>query len=186
MQSIGTAVAITNPFNQSETFDITFAVPSEELSNPLSNQSHTITMDVFGVPETMVINSSDFRNPGKPITEEGNIMIALDNQLYEKWVQGGRKGTGFTEVKSPNMSANGVNNNNINAHAPIVVSDRKMFEITGNTATFENITLQPNETRTTSMMVLYPTNPISDKQEFKYDIIQKRTDNGKIIGRSSL
>ena len=132
------------------------------------------TFDIkFSVPKEELAN---------PITKEGNVMIALDDQLYENWVKGGKKGTGFTEIKSPNMSQNGVDNNNINSNSPLVVSNRKMFEITGTSTSFNNITLDAGELRITSMMVLYPSDPVSDKQRFKYDIIQKRTENGQFVG----
>ena len=132
------------------------------------------TFDIkFSVPQEELAN---------PITKEGNVMVALDDRLYEKWVQGGRQGTGFNEILSPPMSANGANNNQINTHSPIVISNRKMFEATRTATHFNNITLQAGESRTTAMMVTYPTDPVSTKQNFKYDIIQKRTDNGEFIG----
>lgn len=117
-----------------------------------------------------------------PVTEEGNVMVALDEQLYEKWVQGGKRGTGFKEILSPPMSTTGENNNQINNHSPILFSNRKMFEIIGTSTNFNNITLDAKEYRTTTMMVLYPANPVSEKQQFKYDIVQQRTADGKIIG----
>jgi hypothetical protein len=150
MQNIGVAVAVANPDNIQNTFDIKFSVPQEELSNP--------------------------------ITTEGKVTIALDEQLYEKWKQGGKKGIGFTEIKSPPMSVNGANNNNINGNSPITVSNRQLFEITGTSSSFDNITLAPNEIRSTSLMVTYPSNPVSEKKIFNYDIVQKRSENGELIG----
>jgi len=95
---------------------------------------------------------------------------------------GGKKGTGITEIKSPPMSENGANNNNINDNAPIAVSNRKTFEITGTSSSFDNITLAPNEVRTTSLMVTYPANPVSEKNTFNYDVVQKRSETGELIG----
>ncbi|MBI2722052.1 MAG: S8 family serine peptidase [Bacteroidetes bacterium] len=118
----------------------------------------------------------------KPITNEGKVMIALDNQLYQKWVQGGKKGTGFKEVLSPPMSSQGMSNNNINSNSPVVISSRKMFVITNPSASFNNITLEANEYRTTSMMVVYPTGSVSTKTNFFYEIIQKESLTQTIIG----
>lgn len=132
------------------------------------------TFDIkFSVPQEELSN---------PITTEGKIIVALDEQLYEKWKQGGRKGKGFIELKSPPMSENGAINNNINEHSPITLSSRNLFEITATSSSFDNITLTPNEVRTTSLMVTYPSNPVSEKKDFSYDIIHKRSDSEEIIG----
>lgn len=150
MQDIGVAVAVGNPDDSPEAFDVEFSVPSEELTNP--------------------------------VTREGQVMVALSEPLYDRWVKGGKKGTGFKEVLSPPMSDQGIAHSGINSNSPVVVSNRKMFEITGSTANFANITLEGREVQTTSMMILYPSNPVSAKENFKYDIVQRRTTNKQVVG----
>lgn len=134
------------------------------------------------IPKTYDIEFSVPENElNDPITSGGNIIITLDNQLYEKWIEGGKKGVGFTEIQPHStIISNTVTSTPI--HDILFTPHRKLFEITNRSASFENIILQPTETHTTSLMVLYPTNPISARKEFKYDIIQKRTTNGELIG----
>lgn len=180
MQGIGAAVDVANPYNRTEKFDIIFTAPSEELGTSVTGVRKT-TENIFGVIQP--INTvAPAPQPANPITDNGNVIVALDKQLYERWVQGGRKSTGVTEIKGTNMSNTGILNNNINYHSPIDITNRKIFEITGTASSFNNITLDAKEFHTTSLMVLYPTNPISNKQQFKYDIIQKESNTGKIIG----
>jgi hypothetical protein len=180
MEGIGVTVAVANQSDQRETFDLTFSVPDEELSKELSGV--IMLHDFAGL--TGSVEAADLILPDKgiAITEEGSVMVALDGKLYEKWVQGGKKGTGLTEVKSTNMSNNGLENNGINSNAPLVLSDRKMFELTGTTSSFDNITLEAGELRTTGLMILYPSDPVSDKQQFKYNIVQTKSDDGEVIG----
>ncbi len=128
---------------------------------------------VFDVPQTEL---------GNPVVEEGTITITLDKELYDSWKQGGKKGIGIEEIHSPNMSEQGQANNNIPDHANANVSDKKIFEITGTHTTFENITLAPDERSTVEFKILYPAVPVSDKKEFYYDMIQKRSSDGELIG----
>lgn len=181
MQGMGSAVAVTNPHDYVETFDVVFQTTPDVV--PCSEEECTIEVMVHDFSgETHEHRMVTVKDEGLPITEEGTVMVALSDGLYEKWVRGGKKGSGFKEVLSPPMSTQGTNNNQINANSPIVVSDRKLFEITADPATFENITLQGGELHTTTMVVLYPGDPISDKQEFNYDIIQRESATGKFIG----
>lgn len=141
------------------------------VGNP-ENEAKTYSIQ-FSVPK---------EETGISITEEGNVMLALDEKLYDKWVQGGKRGTGFIELISPPMSQEGAENNRINIIAPVVVSDRKMFQLNSPTASFDNITMDANTNYTTSMMILYPSNPVSEKQDFNYDIIQIREVDNSILG----
>ncbi|MFP5469967.1 MAG: tyrosinase family protein [Bacteroidia bacterium] len=186
MQGMGTAVAVTNPHDYVETFDVVFQTIHEVGHCDHEGCTHedcTIEVMVHDFSgETHEHRMVTVKDEGLPITEEGTVMIALSDGLYEKWVRGGKKGSGFKEVLSPPMSTQGTNNNQINANSPLILSDRKLFEITADPATFENITLQGGELHTTTMVVLYPSDPISNKQEFNYDIIQRESATGKFIG----
>jgi hypothetical protein len=149
-EGIGAAVAVSNPFNNDETFNLTFEVPAKESTGP--------------------------------ITQEGTIMISLSNQLYSKWVQGGREGNGFKEIKYPEKYSNETSITLTNKGSTVAIANRHLFEITGRTTIFENILLSANEGSSTSLMILYPENPVSDKDTFQYDIIQKVARTGEAIG----
>jgi hypothetical protein len=184
LDNIGVAVAVGNPENEPITYNIVFSVPEEELGhcaeeNCTDEHEETIIMDVFGVETEITMKHDEHLIP---ITAEGNVIVALQDELYELWVKGGKKGKGFKELLSPPMSTQGMNSNQINSNSHLVISNRKMFEITENNTVFENITMEANTTFMTSMMVIYPTNPVTDKHDFIYDIEQKRTDNNKVLG----
>ena len=109
-------------------------------------------------------------------------MISLSNQLYSKWVQGGREGNGFKEIKYPEKYSNETSITLTNKGSTVAIANRHLFEITGRTTIFENILLSANEGSSTSLMILYPENPVSDKDTFQYDIIQKVARTGEAIG----
>lgn len=142
------------------------------VANPFF-QPTTFNID-FSVPEEEL---------NFPITKEGSLTLTLDDELYNKWKQGGKKGTGFKEILSPPMSENGIVNNNINGNAPIISTNRKQFELLETNVSFQNITLAPNEYRTTSLKIQYPKNDIINTKEwYNYDVVQRRSDNDEIIG----
>lgn len=114
-----------------------------------------------------------------PITDVGKIFIEMDNELYLKWEQGGKKGYGFTETLSLPI-AEDEDAHNPNPHP--ITSGKKIFEVTDKRCAFKNITLAEKEYRTTAMMVTYPGNSDSRKTNFLYDIIQRKTSNANLIG----
>jgi hypothetical protein len=134
------------------------------------SQSYNI---VFSVPQD---------ETGTLITEEGNVFISLNDRLYDKWVAGGKQGTGFNEILSPPMSDEGIENNQINTRAPIELNNRKMFELSGARTSFDNITLDPGETEIVSLMVTYPSDPVSSKSVFNYDIQQVNSTTSEMVG----
>ncbi|MFT5860839.1 MAG: hypothetical protein ACI865_002954 [Flavobacteriaceae bacterium] len=101
MESIGVSVAISNPFNQPETFDLVFKVPESEIQEELTG---TFTLHNFeGM--TGILDAATLTRPipETAITDEGTVVLEMSNELYEKWVQGGKQGSGFVEIKSPLM-----------------------------------------------------------------------------------
>lgn len=118
----------------------------------------------------------------QPITQSGNVIVTLDDEMYQKWVLGGKKSEGIREMKSPSVSLiNFLNQINIE-YVKIECTKRHAFELTGDKSVFKNIYLNPNEVRTTSLMVLYSAQPTSSKTSFKYDIIQRRSGTNELIG----
>lgn len=179
MQSVGDAVAVGNPFNEPATFDLTFEVPKEDLPAQLSGI--TEYHDFFGNHFTKNISNLVFPDKGIPITEEGKVIVALDEDLYIKWQQGGSISEGLAEI-NPHSTLLGNVIGATPVHDILYDEHRKLFEVTDIKATFKNITMNAGDYHTTSMMVLYPTTPASSKDVFIYDVIQTNTATGKAIG----
>jgi hypothetical protein len=143
---------------------------------------------------TAIVNTNDmartydlqFKVPAdevqSPITTSACVTIAMDDDLYNKWKQGGRQGSGFKEVKTPSMPGYGQVNQSINDHAPIVVSDRNFFEIESTDCVFKNIELDAKQVTSVSLMVTYPVVPVLEKESYLYDVIQVDNSTGEMLG----
>jgi len=153
-------------------------------NDPLQNIVEVVAVgNVFEMPETFdIIFSIPKKELDNPITDEATIMISLDKELYDKWIMGGKQGIGIQERHTPNMSEQGVIHNNTSDNTNLTISNKKEFEIMGKIASFENITFGVNERNTVDIKILYPSNPVSTKDEFIYDIVQKKTSDGEVIG----
>ncbi len=180
IESIGVAAVVTNPSSQKEIFDITFKVPETDLGHcdklncPYINEKTTMVIDVFGVPKTIVVSNIHGKHQ-TPITREGTVVLAMDKKLYDKWVLGGKMGTGFIEMGQSAC-------HNLTNPVPPIATDKKLFQLTCATADFQNISFNSKEALPATLLVLYPITPVSAKKEFKYDIIQKKNSNKKIVG----
>ena len=97
---------------------------------------------------------------GKPIIEQAEIKVTLDDLSWEKWQQGGFQG------------------NNLK----IKREDCHQLVITGNPATLENLTFQPFERSTINLSFNFLTDKVDATPEFDYYAIQKCSQDNKIIG----
>lgn len=179
MQSVGDAVAVGNPLNEPATFDLRFEVPKEDLPIKLNGVVHQ--HDFLGNSNMVDASTLSVPDRGIAVTQEGMVIIALDEGLYNKWQQGGSLSEGLKEINPHNTLIG-----NLIAATPLhdILFDehRKLFEVTDIKATFKNISFEAGAYHTTSMMVLYPTTPESSKEVFIYDVIQTNTATGKAIG----
>lgn len=178
MEDIGLAVAVANPGKETNTYNIVF-----EDMNHIHCEHHDCMIEAmvhdFDTPEGEHQHVHvPIADRGNTIVEEGTVIVALDDRLYKHWVQGGKKGAGFVELKSTSP----VLSKQPTVYGPLVASNRNLFQITAKHAAFENITLEGLELNTTSMVVLFPTKPISGKQRYDYNINQYETATGKLVG----
>lgn len=182
MEDIGVAVAVANPDKETNTYDIVF-----EDMNHIHCEHHDCMVEAmahdFDTPEGEHQHVHvPIADRGNTITEEGTVTVALDDKLYKNWVKGGKKGEGFIELKTVSIPEKADENKQQNLHSPLVATDRHLFQITAKHATFANITLQGLELNTTSLVVLFPTTPVSDKQRYDYNINQYETATGRLVG----
>ncbi len=180
MEDIGVAVAISNPLDRCETFNVEFSVPASEL--PIPPMTGPVMMHDFeGNHWEIDAESIPVEDPGTNITEEATVMIAMDERMYNVWMKGGGEGSGFKRVNTVSTSERPWNNR-IDPRSLLVPSSTKLFEITDINAKFENLKMEEAETFTTSLMVLYPGNPVSEKEAFEYEITQTVATTGEAIG----
>jgi len=117
----------------------------------------------------------------QPVTQNGTVLISLAEGLYNKWVQGGRQGTGFTELNPHN----GILTTLIGStplHDILFGTHRIVFEVNSLNVQFKNITLQAGENYTAAAMVLYPATEVSAQKDFNYDAIQRVASTNHLVG----
>lgn len=96
---------------------------------------------------------------GKPIFEEAEIGIKMDDILYQAWVRGG----------------------NISEYLDST-SDVKRKIIKGNNVILDNIAFNANEIGSLTINFNFLTQELTEKTKFRYHVIQKDALTGKIIG----
>jgi serine protease len=96
---------------------------------------------------------------GKPIFEEAEIGIKMDEVLYNAWERGGKE----SQLLDPTL-------------------EEKIKIVKGNNVILENISFNPNELGSLTLNFNFLTKEITDKYKFKYHIIQRDAFTGYIIG----
>jgi Peptidase family C25/FG-GAP-like repeat/Propeptide_C25 len=96
---------------------------------------------------------------GKPIYEEAEIGIKMDETLYNAWVRGG-KGAQMLEAT--------------------VEEKRKIVK--GNHVLLDNISFNPREVGTLQLNFNFLTKELTNKSNFVYRVIQKDKQTGRTIG----
>lgn len=96
---------------------------------------------------------------GKPIYEEAEIRITLDDNLLRAWQDGGSEATGIINTKDENVKI-----------------------ITGNNASLKNLKLSASEIGTLNLSYNFLTREITDKKEYKHIVIQKDSETDEIMG----
>lgn len=128
-----------------------------------------------------LIFSIPFEEQNQAITDNAYIFLSLDTGLYQKWAQGGKQGSGFTELNPHSgILANVIGSTPL--HDSLFGAHRKVFQVTGPKVEFKNIVLQAGENHTTSAVFLYPVSEVSDKTKFFYDVTQKKANNNNAVG----
>lgn len=96
---------------------------------------------------------------GKPIYEESEISILLDDILYNSWNSTGKASTNFSGTFQNNK---------------IIVEN--------NHAVIENLTLTPGEIGTLSVNFNFLTDELTNKTEYTYHLLQREVGTNKLIG----
>lgn len=96
---------------------------------------------------------------GKAIYEEAEVGIELDNTLLAAWVRGGKTASKITET---NQEGKKIAN--------------------GNHVMIDNISMNANEMGTVYLSFNFLTKELTDKEKYRYHIIQKDADTGEVMG----
>jgi len=96
---------------------------------------------------------------GKPIYEEAEVHIKMDEVLYEAWLRGGKQ--------------------EVNTKATL---DEKMQLVENNNVLINNIQLNPNEVGFVDLTFNFLAKELTDKTNYKYNIIQRDLATNEIVG----
>lgn len=97
--------------------------------------------------------------PGvRPIFEQAQVAIKMDERLYRAWQQGGGLARGFVEGR-----------------------ERMAYLVRSNYATLNNIVFQPEELGTLNLTFNF-TNDEARPQQFVYHIVQRDLETGNVVG----
>ncbi|CAM3456657.1 hypothetical protein [Aequorivita lipolytica] len=102
---------------------------------------------------------NDSNETGNAVYQEAEVSIQMDDIIYDGWVQGG-------------SAISNINNTH----------DDKVKAIINNNAQLENINLDANEIGTVYLSFNFLVDELSNKNEFKYHLIQRNSITNEIIG----
>lgn len=117
----------------------------------------------FNEPRTFFLELvKEDTETGKPIYDEAEVSIKMDQTLYNAWERGGKEAQ---QVDS--------------------TQDEKKKIIKGNNVILDNIAFNANEMGTLNLNFNFLTKEQTEKANFTYHVIQKDAQTGKIIGGES-
>ena len=96
---------------------------------------------------------------GKPIFEEAEVGLKMDQTLYNAWERGGKA-----------------------AQLLDATLDEKRKVVKGNNVILDNIAFNPNEIGTLNVSFNFLTKELTDKTKFVYHVIQKDAITGAVVG----
>lgn len=96
---------------------------------------------------------------GKPIYEEAEVGIKMDDVLYKAWERGGKESVRLD---------------------PTLKEKKKIVK--GNNVILDNILFNPNEIGTLKLDFNFLTKELTNKENYVYHVIQKDATNGQTIG----
>ena len=102
---------------------------------------------------------ADVNEPGKPIYQEAEIGILMDDVLYDAWESGGNKGSNYVSTTS--------------THKIIA---------TGNNVLIDDIAFGANDYGSAYITFNFLTAELTNKQNYTYQVIQRDKATNKIIG----
>jgi len=114
----------------------------------------------FDTPRTFYLEMvKEDLETGKPIYEEAEVSIKMDNILYSAWERGGKE----AQLIDP-------------------TSDEKKKIVKGNNVILDNLSFNPNERGTLFLSFNFLTEELTGKNNYRYHVIQKDANTGEIIG----
>ena len=96
---------------------------------------------------------------GKPIFEEAEVGVKMDDVLFNAWERGGKE----AQLLDPTLE-----------------DKRKIVK--GNNVILDNIAFNPNEVGSLTLDFNFLTKELTDKPKFKYHVVQRDAISGNIIG----
>ena len=96
---------------------------------------------------------------GKPIYQEAEVGIKMDDVLFQAWERGGKE----AQLLDPTL-------------------EEKRKIVKGNHVILDNIAFNANETGTLRLDFNFLTKELTDKTNYAYHVIQKDAETGQIIG----
>ena len=96
---------------------------------------------------------------GRPIFQEAEVSITMDNVLYRAW----RRGGGRSRSLNPSL-------------------ERGRLIVEGNNAILDNILINADQIATLRLDFNFLTEELTDKTTYTYHVIQKDAETGEIIG----
>jgi serine protease len=165
--------AVNDPMSSPETWDLNANVRNNNniawknvsvvdiIPNNIVNPGGVIAVgNPFDHPKTFFLEMeiADLET-GKPIYEEAEIGIKMDEILYNAWIRGGGKAQ---ELE------------------PTHDETRKI--VRGNNVILDNLSFDANEIGTLRLDFNFLTRELTNKTNYAYHVIQKDSENGEIIG----
>lgn len=118
------------------------------VGNPF-NEDHTFFLEL--VKEDL--------ETGKPIYDEAEVSIKMDEILFGAWTRGGKE-----------------------AQLLDATADERKKIVKGNNVILDNLSFNPNEIGTLNLTFNFLTKELTDKSKFVYHVIQKDALTGDVIG----
>lgn len=147
--------------------NVTVVSPPNPINNPLPNPNESEIMtgavaivNPFNEIKTFRLELiKEDLETGKPIYDEAEITIKMDDILFDAWTRGGKIAQQIDETQN-----------------------EKKKTVEDNNVLLDNITLKPNETGILSLKFNFLTKELTEKSKFTYHLIQKDALTGALIG----
>ncbi len=144
-----------------------------DFNNNIAQKNVTVVDLIAGISSGTIHVGNPFNNPktfyleliredletGKAIYEEAEVGVKMDDVLYEAWERGGKE----AQLLEPTI-------------------DEKRKIVKGNNVIIDNLSFNANEYGKLRLDFNFLTQELTDKQNYKYHVIQKDAQTGAVIG----
>ncbi len=145
-------------------FNNNMAYKNISFITPTTNSMASIIVNnPYDTPHTFNLELlKDDKESGKPIYVESEVKVKMDDVLYDAWQRGGKI-----------------------AEKMVATGDEKKKIVTGNHAFIKNINFNAQESGVLTLDFNFLTAEMTDKDTYKYRLLQKDAATGEIIGGAS-